>query len=150
MTDRIPLADLTPDRLTALYDELETYRNAPVLRNCLVPGCLRQYDARAGLAGHPPARPSWSAEGWHTLGTGSAVHPAGGHICPDHAALIAAHMPQRDEQLREGRVFARCSCGDWSTGGWRWHGAARGLWEEHLLTAAEALPIPAASKETDR
>lgn len=136
MSRRISINDLNSDQLDQLYDELDAYRNAPVLRNCLMPGCLRQYDARAALCGETPARPSWSAKGWHTLGTGTVL-PAGGHICPDHADLIAAHMPRRTEPPWPGRIDVHCSCGDWASGGWRWHGAARGLWEEHLLNVAE-------------
>jgi hypothetical protein len=49
----------------------------PVLRTCLVPGCMRQYDARSRLTGEQPPRPDWSGDGWHTLGMGS-IFPAGG------------------------------------------------------------------------
>jgi hypothetical protein len=61
------------------------------------------------------------------------VHAGGGHVCPDHRDLITAHFPERNTPPAPGRIDVRCACGTWVSNGQRWHGAARGLWEEHLL-----------------
>ncbi|MFD7661339.1 hypothetical protein [Streptomyces sp. NPDC059788] len=134
--ERIPLADLTEDQLEALYVHIDSLTNAPVLRTCLVPRCLRQFDAMATLAGSP-MRPGWSGEGWCTLGAGS-IFPAGGHICPGHKDLVARHWPHRLE-LPSGRWSVACPCG-WSPVPQRWHRLVAALWEQHLLTETGALP----------
>jgi hypothetical protein len=108
--------------------------DGPALRCCLVPGCLAQYDAIAALKGAQPARPSWSSEGWRILRSGT-VFPAGGHVCPEHAAAVIEHLPRRVSDGMEW-VQAVCDCGGWTSPRLRWHGAARGLWEEHLIDAA--------------
>lgn len=115
-------------------------RLAPSLRGCLVPGCLAQFDVMAAMTGLEPVSPSWSGKGWQII-RGSAVHAAGGHVCPAHADQFAAHFPTRIEPQVPGRVEGRCSCGKWSTDGLdlTWHGAARGLWEQHLLEEIGAL-----------
>jgi hypothetical protein len=46
----------------------EALLNQPALRTCLVPGCLRQYDAITTMTGETPPRPEWSGKGWATLG----------------------------------------------------------------------------------
>lgn len=137
---RIRLDDLTSDQLDALYDELEAYRKAPVLRHCLVPGCLREYDARATLAGQPPARESWSAKGWRQ------IRPtiASGYVCPEHAPLLDEHRPRWDP---EGRVALRCACG-WESARFRWPRAAAAAWQDHLLGVRPA--VPDTTEETDR
>lgn len=134
--ERIPLADLTEDQLEALYVHIDSLTNTPVLRTCLVPGCLRQFDAMATMAGSP-MRPEWSGQGWCTLGAGS-IFPAGGHICPDHKDLVTSHWPRR-LKLPSGRWSVACPCG-WSPVPQRWHRLVAALWEQHLLTEAGALP----------
>lgn len=114
---------------------------ARALRNCLVPGCLAQYDAVAALTGEQPARPEWSSEGWLTVRSAAPVFPAGAHICPKHSGLVKEHLPCR-APAEEGHLRAVCACGDWSSPPLRWHRAVRGLWEEHLLDALGADASP--------
>ncbi|GGU62395.1 hypothetical protein [Streptomyces lavendofoliae] len=135
--ERIPLDQLTPEQLAALYDQIDKLANPPALRNCLVPGCLKQYDAMACMAGETPARPEWSGTGWHTLGSGS-IFPAGGHICPDHTQLATGHMPRR-VKLTGGRWTIDCGCG-WTPTPQRWHGVLGAMWEQHVLTVTGTLP----------
>lgn len=115
-------------------EEHQRFLDQPSLRTCIVPTCLRQFDVNARMTGRTPARPTWSGDGWRHL-RGSAVHTGGGYICPDHVDLIVAHMARRIEPYTPGRIDVRCTCGQWSTSGLgiTWHGAARGLWEQHLL-----------------
>ena len=121
----------------ALFDAAN--RLAPSLRGCLVPGCLAQFDTMAAMNGHTPARPEWSAKGWHAI-FGTGAHPAGGHICPEHTDLLEVHRPRRAEPDVPGGAEVECGCG-WSTRGLclTWHGAVRGLWEQHLLQEIGAL-----------
>jgi DNA polymerase III epsilon subunit-like protein len=106
-----------------------------VLRGCIVPGCLAQFDSMAAMAGHTPARPAWSGKGWQQI-RGTGAHPAGAHICPAHTDLIDTHRPRRGESDIPGGVEVECACG-WSTRGLllTWHGATRGMWEQHLIEA---------------
>ncbi|MFC8008674.1 hypothetical protein [Streptomyces cinereoruber] len=135
---RTPLAELTEDQLEALHNELDAYRNQPQLRHCLVPGCLREFDFTARMAGNPPSRPSWSGDGWRQLGNGS-IHPRNGrHVCPDHAEIVIAHHA-RPVETASGRWTAACPCG-WTALPQRWHGLLGPLWEEHLLTELGDLP----------
>jgi hypothetical protein len=134
--ERIPLDDLTKDQLEALYVRIDSLTNTPVLHTCLVPGCLRQFDAMATMAGSS-MRPEWSGEGWCTLGAGS-IFPTGGHICPDHKDLVTNHWPRRLE-LPSGRWSVACPCG-WSPVPQRWHRLLAVLWEQHILTETGALP----------
>jgi len=117
----------------------EALLNRPVLRNCLVPGCLREYDAVTTMTGKEPPRPEWSGKGWHTLGSGT-IFPAGGHICPDHTAVVTAHLPRR-VKLPNDRWTVDCACG-WMPTPQTWHGVLRALWEQHLLQALGTLPTP--------
>lgn len=142
--ERTPLADLTEDQLEDLYLRIDALTNRPVLRSCVVPGCLRQYDAVAALAGDPPKRPEFSPTGWSTFGTGS-MFPAVGHICPDHKVLVTAHWPRRIK-LPSERWSVDCACG-WAPVPQRWHRLLAALWEQHLLT--EAGVLPPASPVTD-
>lgn len=115
----------------------EALLNQPSLRTCLVPGCLRQYDAMSCMAGDPPPRPEWSGTGWATLGSGT-IFPAGGHICPDHKQLVTDHLPRR-VKLPSDRWTVDCACG-WMPAPQTWHGLLRALWEQHLLTEMGKLP----------
>lgn len=115
----------------------EAILSQPSLRTCLVPGCMRQFDALSCMAGDPPPRPEWSGRGWATLGSGT-IFPAGGHICPDHKETITDHLPQR-VQLPGDRWTVNCACG-WMPAPQTWHGLLRALWEQHLLTAMGKLP----------
>jgi hypothetical protein len=131
------LATLTEDQLAELLADSRAFRNQPSLRNCLVPGCMRQYDAISCINGTAPQNPAWSGTGWATLGSGT-IFPAGGHICPDHKQLITDHLPRR-MKLPHGRWGVDCACG-WSPAPQRWHGVLRSLWEQHLLTITGVLP----------
>ncbi|MFE9812328.1 hypothetical protein [Streptomyces sp. NPDC005548] len=118
----------------------EAILNQPSLRDCLVPGCMRQFDAMSCMAGDPPPRPSWDGKGWATLGSGS-IFPAGGHICPDHKQTVTEHWPRR-LKLPSDRWSVDCACG-WTPTPQTWHGVLRAHWEQHLLTELGTLP-PAA------
>ncbi|MFG2970837.1 hypothetical protein ACGFZS_46970 [Streptomyces sp. NPDC048288] len=115
----------------------EAILNRPALRTCLVPGCMRQYDAVSCLNGDQPPRPEWDGRGWATLGSGT-IFPAGGHICPDHRQLVTDHLPRR-LKLPNDRWGVECACG-WTTTPQTWHGVLRALWEQHLLTEDGKLP----------
>lgn len=132
------LATLTEDQLADLLAEAAAYRNQPSLRHCLVPGCLREFDAASRMAGDPPARPSWSGDGWRQLGNGHLRPHGGRYFCPDHTDLVTAHAPRRVE-APSGRWTVDCACG-WMAAPQRWHGTAAALWEEHLLTVKGDLP----------
>lgn len=130
------LANTTPE--AAVADAIrEALFNQPSLRNCLVPGCLHQYDAVATMTGYAPSRPEWSGKGWATLGSGT-IFPAGGHICPDHKQTVTDHLPRR-VKLPNDRWTVDCACG-WMPAPQTWHGLLRALWEQHLLTAMGKLP----------
>ncbi|MFJ8727688.1 hypothetical protein [Streptomyces sp. NPDC093269] len=115
----------------------EAILNQPSLRTCLVPGCMRQYDAVATMTGDTPIRPEWSGKGWATLGSGS-IFPAGDHICPDHKQLVTDHFPRR-LKLPNDRWSVDCACG-WTAVPQTWHGVLRALWEQHILTVTGKLP----------
>lgn len=115
----------------------EHYLRQPIFRGCIFPTCRRQFDSMATMSGREPARPEWSGKGWQQV-RGSAVHSAGGYICPDHIAFVTEHFPRRGEQV-PGEVNVRCACGTYSSAGHRWHGTARGLWEAHVLHAIGTL-----------
>jgi hypothetical protein len=130
------LANTTPEQ--AVDDVVhEALLSQPALRTCLVPGCLRQYDAVTTMTGETPPRPEWSGKGWATLGSGS-IFPAGGHICPDHRQLVTDHFPRR-LKLPSDRWSVDCACG-WTPAPQTWHGVLRALWEQHLLTVDGKLP----------
>ncbi|MFJ8018685.1 hypothetical protein [Streptomyces sp. NPDC096311] len=120
----------------AVVDEAihEALLNQPVLHTCLFPGCIRQHDARASLAGEPASRPSWSSAGWRKVTRG----PGHGDICPDHAPVVTKHLPNR-LKLPNGRWGITCAC-EWITPPQRHHPVLRALWEQHLLEVTGALP----------
>jgi hypothetical protein len=125
--------DTTPEN--AVADAIhEALLNQPVLRTCLVPGCLRQYDAMSCMAGKTPPRPEWSGEGWRKVTRGVA----NGDLCPDHVAIVTTHLP-RTIDLPNGRWTVHCACG-WMPAPQTWHGLLRALWEQHLLTEMGNLP----------
>lgn len=136
MTDQPTVDTITPDQLADLIADAEAFRNQPALRQCLVPGCTREYDAMATLAGRAPARPSWSGEGWRKVTRG----PANGDLCPEHADIVTAHLP-RHVDLPNGRWTVECACG-WMPTPQAYGGLLRPLWEEHLLTTTDALAVP--------
>lgn len=133
-TDRPSASEITDDQLDRLYAELDALRTAPVLRTCLLPGCLMQVDVAAHLAGRAPARPEWAADGWR-LFTGRLL-PGPDYACPTHVGTVAAHTVHWTQDAVHGLVSV-CACG-WQSTGRRWHGAARALWEEHLLAVLGA------------
>ncbi|MER6249331.1 hypothetical protein [Streptomyces griseorubiginosus] len=143
LLDLVGLADAqnqgtTPEQ--AIDDAIhEAILNQPSLRTCLVPACMRQYDALSCMAGTTPPRPEWSGTGWATLGSGT-IFPAGGHICPDHKQLVTDHLPRR-VKLPNDRWTVDCACG-WMPAPQTWHGLLRALWEQHLLTIMGTLPAP--------
>jgi hypothetical protein len=132
---------LTPhqarERAEARVEELETelaaerdaIANQPQLRHCLYPGCLREFDAMATMAGRTPARESWSGKGWLQM---HAV--PGGYVCPDHAHLVAedAHRPQWTRPGgADGPAVLVCAC-DWTAPPAHWPGYGRAAWQNHL------------------
>jgi hypothetical protein len=145
VTDQPTLATLTEDQLADLLAEAAAYRNQPALRHCLVPRCLREYDAIAGMNGRPPARESWSAKGWRQVTRG--ISP--GSLCPDHVDIVTAHLP-RTVDLPNGSYVVHCACG-WETSRQVYGGLLRAMWEQHLLQAMEDLPAsPAPAEGIDR
>ncbi|MFF6844639.1 hypothetical protein ACFY8X_38615 [Streptomyces tanashiensis] len=134
---RTPLADLTEDQLESLYNQLDAHVHAVARRTCLVPGCLKQYDALAAMTGDQPPSPELAATGWKQLRTGS-IFPTGGNICPTHADLVTTHLPRR-LKTPSGRWTVDCACG-WSPLPQRWHRLVAALWEEHILTELGHLP----------
>ncbi len=125
----------TPEQ--AIADAIrESVVNAPSLRNCLYPGCLREFDMTARMNGREPARPSWSGDGWHQVTRG----PAPGSLCPDHVDIVTQHLP-RTVDAPNGRWMVACAC-DWMSRPQTYGGLLRPLWEEHLLLAAGDLTPP--------
>lgn len=120
----------------------ESVVNAPSLRNCLYPGCLREFDMTARMNGREPARPSWSGEGWHQVTRG----PSPGSLCPDHVAIVTEHLP-RTVDVPNGRWMVACACG-WMSRPQTYGGLLRPLWEEHLLLTAGELTAPVTLAET--
>ncbi|MFB7738299.1 hypothetical protein ACFC08_28705 [Streptomyces sp. NPDC056112] len=135
------LANTTPEQ--AIADAIrESVVNAPALRTCLYPGCIREFDMAARMNGREPARPSWSGDGWHQVTRG----PSHGHVCPDHVDLVTQHLP-RTVDLPNGRWTVICAC-DWMSRPQTYGGLLRPLWEEHLLLAAGELTAPVTLAET--
>ncbi|MGV9891697.1 hypothetical protein [Streptomyces sp. NPDC003395] len=120
----------------------ESVVNAPALRNCLYPGCIREFDIAARINGKEPTRPSWSGEGWHQVTRG----PANGHVCPDHVAVVTEHLP-RTVDLPNGRWMVACAC-EWMSRPQTYGGLLRPLWEEHLLLSVGQLTAPVTLAET--
>lgn len=120
----------------------ESVVNAPALRNCLYPGCIREFDIAARINGKEPTRPSWSGEGWYQVTRG----PANGHVCPDHVAVVTEHLP-RTVDLPNGRWMAACTC-EWMSRPQTYGGLLRPLWEEHLLLSVGQLTAPVTLAET--
>ncbi|BFP50053.1 hypothetical protein KCMC57_64210 (plasmid) [Kitasatospora sp. CMC57] len=124
-------------RVAELEAELAAERdaalNAPQLRHCLYPACLREFDAMATLSGRPPQRESWSGAGW--LPMTAAV----GYVCPDHAHLVASdtHRPRwtRPEGNEQPAVL-RCAC-DWASPPTRWPRYGVAAWQNHLAEIQE-------------
>jgi hypothetical protein len=131
----------TPEQ--AIADAIrESVVNSPSLRNCLYPGCLREFDMTARMNGREPARPSWSGEGWHQVTRG----PSPGSVCPDHVDIVTQHLP-RTVDLPNGRWMVVCAC-DWASRPQTYGGLLRPLWEEHILLAAGELTTPVTLAET--
>jgi hypothetical protein len=128
-------ANVSPS--TAIADAIrEAVVNAPSLRNCLFPGCLREFDMTARMNGREPARPSWSGDGWHQVTRG----PSPGSICPDHVDIVTEHLP-RTIDLPNGKWTVHCACG-WESAPQTYGGLLRPLWEQHLLTTTGTLTAP--------
>jgi len=127
------------ERAEALDAELQRAHASrltePVLRHCLFPVCLREFDVRARLCGDKPARPSWSGEGWLQM------RGLDGYICPDHAHLVGdrtspgPHAPQWGFDV-PGLLQCVCACG-WTSTPARWRGFAVEAWKDHVLTVTE-------------
>jgi hypothetical protein len=133
----------TPEQ--AIADAIrEAVVNAPSLRNCLYPTCMRQYDVISCMKGETPPRPEWSGNGWRTLG--SAAVGGGGHICPDHVDTVTAHLG-RAVEAPPGRWMVACAC-EWMSRPQTYGGLLRPLWEEHLLLSAGQLTAPVTLAET--
>ena len=144
MSEQPTLATLTEEQLADLYSELNLLRVSSALRTCLYPRCMRQYDVISCMKGDPPPRPEWSGDGWRVLG--SAAVSGGGHICPDHVAIVTTHMA-RAVEAPNGRGMVACAC-DWMSRPQTYGGLLRPLWEEHLLLADGALEAPVTLAET--
>jgi hypothetical protein len=143
LIDADKAANVNTSPSTAIADVIrESVVNAPSLRNCLFPGCLREFDMAARMNGREPARPSWSGDGWHQVTRG----PSHGSICPDHVAIVTEHLP-RTVDLPNGRWMVACVC-DWMSRPQTYGGLLRPLWEEHLLLAAGQLTTPVTLAET--
>jgi hypothetical protein len=140
-TNKAAEANTSPS--TAIADAIrESVVNAPSLRNCLYPGCLREFDMTARMNGREPARPSWSGDGWHQVTRG----PSTGSVCPDHVDIVTQHLP-RTVDVPNGRWIVACACG-WMSRPQTYGGLLRPLWEEHLLLAAGQLTAPVKLAET--
>jgi hypothetical protein len=140
-TDKATAAKTSPS--TAIAEAIrEAIVNSPSLRNCLYPGCLREFDMTARMNGRPPARPSWSGDGWHQVTRG----PSHGSLCPDHVAIVTQHLP-RTVDLPNGRWMVACAC-EWMSRPQTYGGLLKSLWEEHLLLAAGELEAPVTLAET--
>jgi len=135
VTEQPTLATLTEDQLTELVADATAWRTQPSLRTCLVPGCLRQYDANI-LYGRTSARPEWSGEGWHQVPRG----PSPGSLCPEHVDIVTTHLP-RTVDLPNGRWMVACAC-EWMSRPQAYGGLLRPLWEEHLLLTIGTLNPP--------
>ncbi|MEU2426867.1 hypothetical protein ABZ619_38645 [Streptomyces sp. NPDC007851] len=127
-------------RARELEEELEAAHEArlhePVLRHCLYPGCMREFDMKASLTGRTPARPTWSGEGW------VQVRAVDGNMCPDHVDIVGSttagpgpHLPHWQYGEDGAPNTLRCACG-WSSTA-RWRGFGTEAWKDHLLTVAE-------------
>ncbi len=103
------------DRLALLHQ--------PVLRHCVYPACLREFDIRASMSGQP-TRESWSSKGW------LQVNALGGHVCPDHAGVVGedTHRPHWQHDHPSHLV---CACG-WDSGPVRWRGYGIEAWKDHV------------------
>lgn len=139
--DKATDANTSPS--TAIADAIrESVVNAPSLRNCLYPGCLREFDMAARMNGREPARPSWSGDGWHQVIRGTSH----GSVCPDHVDIVTQHL-SRTVDVPNGRWMVACAC-EWMSRPQTYGGLLRPLWEEHLLLAAGELTAPVTLAET--
>lgn len=118
------------DRLTA---EAEEARRAlleePVLRHCVYPACLREFDASAALDGRP-TREAWGSVGW------LQVKQLGGYICPEHAPVVAEEEHRPQWRHGDGPSVLACACG-WESVPVRWRGHGVEAWKDHVLTISE-------------
>jgi hypothetical protein len=124
-------------RLTAELEATHTARlNEPILRHCLYPGCLHEFDMNATSCGREPSRPTWSAKGW------VQVRQLDGHMCPDHAPIVGnltgsgPHLPRWQHGADSAPSLLRCPCG-WDSPPVRWRRYGTEAWRDHIL-AAEA------------
>ncbi|MFD0032566.1 hypothetical protein ACFVJK_30715 [Streptomyces sp. NPDC127172] len=122
-------------RLTAELEASHTARlNEPILRHCLYPRCLREYDVNATLCGRDPDRPTWSGKGW------LQVRQLDGDICPDHAHVVGnqvapgPHLPRWSYGSGDAPSTLRCPCG-WDSPPVRWRRYATEAWKNHILAA---------------
>jgi hypothetical protein len=119
-------------RLTEEVEAWHTARlNEPILRHCLYPGCMREYDMNAALSGREPERPTWSGTGW------LQVRQLDGHICPNHAHVVGnqsgsgPHLPRWDYGADGAPSTLRCPCG-WNSPPVRWRRFATEAWKDHI------------------
>jgi hypothetical protein len=115
-----------------LRAEVQAHLNQPVLRHCIYPACLREFDMSASAEGRT-TRPTWSSKGW------LQVNAASGYVCPDHAETVREHTPR---WLATGKDLV-CACG-WESTEVRWRGYGIEAWKDHLLwgDAIAALCVP--------
>lgn len=110
-----------------------------MLRHCVIPGCLREFDLNYSMRGKQSPSPDRSATGWlqqpRVLGLG--------YMCPDHAPLLWAdhsHVPHWDHghATDQPRVSVLCCTCAWETTPARWSGLANAMWKDHALDVLEA------------
>lgn len=119
-----------------LEDSHQARLNEPVLRHCVYPGCLHEFDINARMNGRTPERPTWDGEGWFQ------VRALNSHICPDHAAIVVVgktepgpHLPHWQYGEDGAPSTLHCACG-WDSPPARWRGFGIEAWKDHVLTAA--------------
>ncbi|MFF1284339.1 hypothetical protein ACFVY4_26805 [Streptomyces sp. NPDC058299] len=128
-------------RARALEEAMEAARearlNEPVLRHCVYPSCLREFDISATMSGRTPERPTWSGKGW------VLVRSLDSHICPDHSPLVGSqssgpgpHLPSWQYGQDDAPSTLRCACG-WDSPPARWRRFATEAWKDHVLSVAE-------------
>lgn len=111
------------------------------LRDCVIPGCLRQFDVVASWTseGRAQVKESLRSDGWLQQPRISGL----GYMCPDHVPALWAerqHLPHWDHGQPDDlprRSVLRCSCG-WEARQVRFTGVATALWQEHALEVLEA------------
>lgn len=110
------LDSLRRDLTAALPDPLPAM---PVIRHCVVPPCLAEFDITGAMR-------SKSGDGW-------LQSTAVGYCCPDHSARLWADESHVPNWQRAGDTATlRCLCG-WDSGTVAFRGHGTVLWQVHAL-----------------